>query len=165
MVFSDNSTKEENLIILPLKGKMRGEDLYHAFKEYASNINLPLQKLVSITTDDAPVMVGSRSGSVGLCRKDDSVPASIAYHCITKKLCARKWSNFKHVMNMVTIIISSIHSVSLKDRLFKAVLEGVASKYSELILHTEGHWLSMGKVVSRFLELIPQNHKFLESKN
>jgi hypothetical protein len=45
MVFGDNSRKEEILTILPLKGKTRGEDIYHAFKEYASHINLPLQNL------------------------------------------------------------------------------------------------------------------------
>jgi hypothetical protein len=80
MVFSDNSTKEVILTILPLKRKTRGEDIYHALKDYASHINLPLQKRVSITTDGAPAMVGSRNGFVGLCRKDESIPVSIAYH-------------------------------------------------------------------------------------
>jgi hypothetical protein len=70
MVFSDNPLEEEILIILPLKGKRRGKDSYHSFKEYASYINLPLQKLVSITSDGTSAMSGSRNGSVGLCRRD-----------------------------------------------------------------------------------------------
>jgi hypothetical protein len=62
--------KEKILTVLPLKGKKRGGgDIYHAFKEYGSDINLLLQNLVS-TTDGAPAMVGSRNGFVELCRKD-----------------------------------------------------------------------------------------------
>jgi hypothetical protein len=68
-------------------------------------------------------------------------------------------------MNVVTKIMNSIRSVSLKHRLFKALLEGVESEHSDLILHTEILWLSMGKVVSRFLELTPQIQEILESRN
>jgi hypothetical protein len=47
VVFSDNSTKERVLTILPLKDKTRGQDSYHFFRDNASDINLPLQNLVS----------------------------------------------------------------------------------------------------------------------
>jgi hypothetical protein len=48
MVFNDNSTKEEILTFLLSKSKTRAEDMYHAFKDYASDINLPLQKLKNL---------------------------------------------------------------------------------------------------------------------
>jgi hypothetical protein len=110
-------------------------------------------------------MLGSRNGFVGLCRKDESIPVSIAYQCIIHQeaLCTKVVS-FKHVMNVVTKTINSIRSVSLKHRLFKALLEGVESEHSDL-LDTEVRCLSMGEVVSRFLELIPQIQDFLQSRN
>jgi hypothetical protein len=61
--------KEKILTVLLFKGKKRGKDIYHAFKECGSDINLLLQKLVS-TTDGAPAMVGSRNGFLDLCRRD-----------------------------------------------------------------------------------------------
>jgi hypothetical protein len=52
---------EEILTNLPLKGKTRGENTYHTWKQYAYDINLLLKKRVCVT-DGAPVMVGSRNG-------------------------------------------------------------------------------------------------------
>jgi hypothetical protein len=65
-------------------------------------------------------------------------------------------------MNVVTIIMNSIHSIHLKHRPFKAPPDGIESKYSDI--NTEEHWLSTGKLHSRFLEIIPQIQEFLESR-
>jgi hypothetical protein len=48
MVFNDNSTKEEILTFHLSEGKTRAEDMYHAFKDHASDISLPLQKLKNL---------------------------------------------------------------------------------------------------------------------
>ncbi|GFR23599.1 uncharacterized protein TNCT_232041 [Trichonephila clavata] len=58
MVFSDFTTKEEFLKVLPLKGSTRGEDIFSTFKKYITDVKLPVQKLSSITTDGAPAMTG-----------------------------------------------------------------------------------------------------------
>lgn len=107
MFFSDNLMKEDILTILPLTGKMKDESIYCAFKAHASDINLQLQKLMSITTDGAPATVGSRNGFLSLCRKDRSILVSTAYHCIIHQgaLCMEV-VNFKHVTNVVTKIIT-----------------------------------------------------------
>lgn len=76
-----------------------------------------------------------------------------------------KLTNFKHVMNVVTKIINSIRSISLKSRFFNALLAGTELLYSDLILHTEVHWLNIRKVVSVFLQIIPQIQQFLHSSN
>jgi hypothetical protein len=157
MVFSDNPLKEEILIILPLKGKMRGKHNYHAFLEYASDINLPLQKLISITSDGTPAVAGSSNGSLSLCRRDRQIPVSIEYCCVIhQEALFTIMINFKHVTNVVTVIMNFIHSISLKHRSFKAPLDGIESEYSDLVINTEEHWLSRGKLYSRFLEVIPQ---------
>ncbi|GFU21836.1 DUF4371 domain-containing protein [Trichonephila clavipes] len=56
MVFQDMSIKEELMTILPLKKKTRGEDVYCAFKKYIEEKNIPIYKVVSMTTDGAPSM-------------------------------------------------------------------------------------------------------------
>ncbi|GFQ86859.1 uncharacterized protein TNCT_690181 [Trichonephila clavata] len=56
MVFSDFTTKEEFLKVLPLKGSTRGKDIFSTFKKYITDEKKPVQKLSSITTDGAPAM-------------------------------------------------------------------------------------------------------------
>ena len=51
-----------------MKGHPRCEDIFQAFREFANKFQLPLCKLVSITTDGAPAMVGG-SGSLN-CAKN-----------------------------------------------------------------------------------------------
>ncbi|GFW16885.1 uncharacterized protein TNCV_2760131 [Trichonephila clavipes] len=65
MVFQDTSIKEELLTILPLKKKARGEDVYCAFKKYIEEKNIPIYKVVSMTTDGAPSMTGTVNGFFG----------------------------------------------------------------------------------------------------
>ncbi|MBN3283064.1 GT2D2 protein, partial [Polyodon spathula] len=60
-VFEDCSVKENILAVVPLAGKTRGEDIYLVVKHSLQEIDAPLQKLVSITTDGAPAMLGSAS--------------------------------------------------------------------------------------------------------
>ena len=40
--------REESLVVLPLKGTTRGEDLLHSLMEFANEKNLPMDKLVSL---------------------------------------------------------------------------------------------------------------------
>lgn len=60
---------------------IRGKDTYNVIENYFKEINLPLEKLVSITTDGAAVMIGS--GFVIICKKDAEFPDFLHYHCIT----------------------------------------------------------------------------------
>lgn len=62
MVLKDMSVKEELLTILHLKKKTRGEDVYCAFKKYIEEKKIPIDKVVSMTTDGAPSMTGTING-------------------------------------------------------------------------------------------------------
>jgi hypothetical protein len=90
----------------------------------------------------------------------------MSYHCIIHQeaLCA-KARPFEHVMNVVTKIVNSIRAAPLQHRIFKALLEDVEDKPTDLLLHTEVRWLSRGKVLSRFLALIEAIKDFLKSKS
>lgn len=74
MVFEDFTTKEDILTLLHLKGRTRGEDIYDVFKNYIRENNIPIHRLVAITTDGAPAMCGVRAVFIALCRGDPDFP-------------------------------------------------------------------------------------------
>ncbi len=162
MVFSDITAKEELLTMLPMKEHMRGEDMFQLFKNFVEKTQLPLYKLVSITTGGAPAMVGRVNGFIAKCRQDDAFPDFLNYHCIIHQqaLCA-KMLNMKEIMDVATKIACSIRARSLQRRLFRAHLEKADCDHSELLLHTDVRWLSRGKFLQRFRELCPEIKEFL----
>ncbi|QQP40840.1 Uncharacterized protein FKW44_015026 [Caligus rogercresseyi] len=138
MVFKDFSTKEELLTLLPLKTTTRGVDIYNAVKEFFNIKKIPLQKLVSITTDGAPAMTGQHVGFIAHCKSDPAFPKFVQYHCIIHQqaLCA-KVIGFEHVMTPVVRIINSIRSKAKQHRSFKVLLEELSAEYRDLLLHTD----------------------------
>ena len=157
MVFDDLSVKEELLTILPLKGHMRGTDIFQVLMAFVNKSQLPLFKLVSITTDGAPAMVGCTAGFIGLCKQCESFPDFLTYHCIIHQqgLC-RKILNMKDVMDVANKIVCSVRARSLQRRLFRAQLEETGAEHTDLLLHTDVRWLSRGTFLERFSELLPE---------
>lgn len=93
MVFTNMIAKEELLTVLPMKEHTRGEDIFQSFKNFEKT-QLPVCKLVSITTDGAPAMVGRSNGFIAKCREDDAFPDFLNYHCIIHQqaLCTKMLS-------------------------------------------------------------------------
>lgn len=81
ITFVHMSAKEEHLSILPLKGHTR-EDIFDACKEFVNKRNLPLFKIISVTTDGAPAMTGHTSEFLALCKQTELFPDILNYHCI-----------------------------------------------------------------------------------
>ena len=162
MVFTNMTAKEELLTILPLKEHTRGEDIFKSFKNFIEKTQFPVCKLMSITMDGAPAMVGHSNGFIAKCREDDDFPDFLNYHCIIHQqaLCA-KMLNMKEIMDVATKISCSIRARSLQRRLFRAHLEKADCDHLELLLHTDVRWLSRGKFLQRFRELLPEIKEFL----
>ena len=60
----------------------------------------------------------------------------------------------------------SIRARSLKRRLFRTHLEEAEAEHTELLLHADVRWLSRGRFLERFRELLPEIKEFLkEFKN
>ncbi|RXN37666.1 general transcription factor II-I repeat domain-containing 2A-like protein [Labeo rohita] len=163
MVFGDMGAKEELLTILPLKGHTRGEDIFQAFMEFVNKTQLPLFKLISITTDGAPAMVGRTNGFIALCKQSEYFPDFLNYHCIIHQqaLCG-KILNMQEVMDVAMKIVCSVRARSLQRRLFRAHLEETGAEHTDLLLHTDVRWLSRGKFLARFWELLPDIKDFLK---
>ena len=149
MVFENMTAKEELHCMLALKGHTRDEDTFQAFMNFANKTNLPFVKLIFITTDGAPAMVGSSNGFITLCKRNNSFSNFIHYHCIIHQevLCG-KVLNMKEIMDIAMKIVCSIRARSLQRRLFRAHLE--EAEHTDLLLHTDERWLSRGRFLERF---------------
>ena len=131
--------------------------------EFANKTQLPLFKLVSITTDGAPAMVGRTAGFIGLCKQCESFPDFLNYHCIIHQqgLCGKIFY-MKDVMDVANKITCSVRARSLQRRLFRAQLEETGAEHTDLLLHTDVRWLSRGTFLERFSELLPEIKEFLK---
>lgn len=165
MVFSDMTSKEEFLTMILLQRTTRGKDIYDSFINFLKNYELPLYKLASITTDGAPCMTGKTNGFVAFCRANNDFPSFFSVHCIIHQqvLCS-KTLNMKEVIDTAFKIANSIRARSLQRRLFKLQLETGESEHTDLLLHTDVRWLSRGKFLERFQELLPEIISFLHER-
>ncbi|KAK0131923.1 General transcription factor II-I repeat domain-containing protein 2B [Merluccius polli] len=162
----DSTTKEDFLTVLHLKDRTRGEDIFKEFKKYVQDNKVPIIKLVAITTDGAPAMHGVRLGFVALCRNDSAFPEFMTYHCVIhQQALVGKVLDFSHVMSLVVKLINSIRAKALQHHLFKALMDELDASYGDLILHADVRWLSRGKVLQRFVDLLPNIKTFLSTRN
>jgi hypothetical protein len=67
-------------------------------------------------------------------------------------------------MSVVQKTVNSIRARSLQNRLFRYLLDEIDAHYGDLILHTDVHWLSTGKVLFRFQELLPTILELLQDR-
>ena len=70
-----------------------GRGHFSVFQKLYQETQLPVCKLVSITTDGAPAMVGRVNGFIAKCREDGAFPNFLNYHGIIHQqalLCKKK---------------------------------------------------------------------------
>ncbi|XP_036181109.1 protein ZBED8-like, partial [Myotis myotis] len=113
--------KEELLGLLPLKGQTRGEDITNAVIECIEKHHIPLDKIVSVSTDGSKNMISVRNGFVAILK--EKINHNIfTYHCIIHQeaLCAQTFpEEICKVMELVIKIINSIRVKALNHRQFK----------------------------------------------
>ncbi|GFX08803.1 general transcription factor II-I repeat domain-containing protein 2A [Trichonephila clavipes] len=164
MAFQDMSIKEELLAILPLKKKTRGEDVYCAFKKYIEEKNIPIYKVVSMTTDGAPSMTGAVNGFLTMCMRNDDFLHFLSYCIIHQQALCCKILNMRHVMGICMKIVNSIRGRSLQRRMFRAQLEENESDDGELLYHADVRWLSRSIFLQRFRDLLQEVKDFFGIK-
>ncbi|XP_078509146.1 general transcription factor II-I repeat domain-containing protein 2B-like [Lissotriton helveticus] len=159
--------KEELLCLLPLHGHTRGEDVLNSMCNYFNTNDIPLNTLVSITTDGAPAMVGHDRGFVSMLKKKLIGQTVIDYHCIIHQevLCAKlKHGELNNVLKGAVKIVNFIRAKALNHRLFKAMLQESEAEETDILMHTDVRWLSKGKVLERFIALLPEIVLFVNSR-
>lgn len=88
---SGNIMKEELVKLITLKGRCTGLDIYKEFDSAFKEMDIDLQKIVSVTTDGAPNMVGKNIGFIQKL-KQNMKHSLIEFHCIIHQqvLCAKQ---------------------------------------------------------------------------
>ena len=167
---NDNFEVTEELAALQsIKGTTTGEDIYEKVCQTMNGLELDWAKLASVTTDGAPSMVGSKKGVLArinqeMDRHNHSHP--IAIHCLIHQqaLCSKslKWDS---VMKIVVSCVNFIRAHALNHRQFQEFLSELNASYEDVLYHTEVRWLSRGRVLKRFYDLLPQITAFMLSKN
>uniref|UniRef100_A0A3P9K194 SPIN-DOC-like zinc-finger domain-containing protein n=1 Tax=Oryzias latipes TaxID=8090 RepID=A0A3P9K194_ORYLA len=149
-----------------LRGTTKGEDLFAVVSRVVDKYNLSWDKMVGITTDGAPAMIGKKAGLTALIsQKVSECGGKVAqYHCILhqEQLCA-KTIGLADVVRDVVKIINCIRSKALSHRQFRAFLDEVDAQYKDILYHQEVRWLSRGTVLKRFFELRQLIAEFLSS--
>ncbi|KAE9538508.1 hypothetical protein AGLY_005607 [Aphis glycines] len=129
--------REELLAILTFEGKTCGEDLFKGFDDFMKKSNLSYDKIVSISTDGAPAVMGKEKGLLKRIRD-----INLSMH------------------NSPNIALSRS---SLQHKQFKEFLSQCDSAYSDLLQHNNVRWLSKGRVVERFWNIKEEIKTFLKN--
>lgn len=158
--------REELLAVLTFKGQTRGEDLFEAFDNFMTISNVSYDKMVSVSTDGAPAMIGKERGLVK--RIKDKNAGLLSYQCIIHQaaLCGKLSDTLKEVMDNLIKLVNFMRSrSSLQHRQFKAFLSECNSMHCDLLQHNNVRWLSKGQVIERFWQIKQEIHSFLENLN
>ena len=169
-VASDFSVTEEFLQLVPMRGTTTGKDIADATLDCLSAAGLDLSKLVAITTDGAPAMVGTNKGAASLiikrCEEVGNQHHIHKVHCIIHQeaLCA-KAASLTEVMTVVVNVVNHIKARSINHRQFQALLDEAEAAYGDVLYFSEVQWLSRGQMLGRVWELKDQIATFLMEKN
>ncbi|GFS39833.1 general transcription factor II-I repeat domain-containing protein 2B [Trichonephila inaurata madagascariensis] len=126
---------EELLDIDSIHGTTTGADIFKGVENAINKKNLRWRNLKSITTD------GGKNICVSLCGK-----------CL----------NVSEVLKPVISVVNFIRSTGLNHRQFREFIEEIGE--NDLPYHTAVRWLSCGKVLKRFFELLAEIEFFLNEK-
>ena len=145
---------EELLSMESMKDTTTGEDIFECVKNTFRTMELPWQKMVSVTTDGCPSLTGK---NVGLLKRlsdrvaeVDCTRELIFLHCIIhQEVLCKKVLDMKRVVDPVVKIVNFIGARGLNYRQFITFLEDCDSDYSSIPYHTAVCWLSVGKVPRR----------------
>ncbi|XP_076811749.1 general transcription factor II-I repeat domain-containing protein 2A-like [Clavelina lepadiformis] len=161
---------EDFVELVPMKGTTTGADILKALLQCTNSLNLDLSKLVSVTTDGAPAMIGKNKGAVALLQKhledlgrNDKISK---VHCLIHQeaLCA-KTTNLKSVMDTVVKAVNMILSHKRNQRQFRQMLPEAENQYGDALCFCEVRWLSRGAMLARVYELRNEIATFLENKS
>ncbi|XP_037804762.1 general transcription factor II-I repeat domain-containing protein 2-like [Penaeus monodon] len=160
---------EELAALQSLKGTTTGEDVFGKVYQTMEELDLDWSKMASITTDGAPSMVGMSRGLIGHMKwemEERGLTALLQVHCLIHQqaLCC-KVLTWDSVMKVVVSCINFIRAKEPKHRQFQEFLSELESVHGGVLYYTEVRWMSRGRVLKCFYELLPEISAFLHSLN
>ena len=96
---------EELLGLKSMHGTTTGKEIFEEVSKCVTEMRLPWDKLVGLTTDGAPAICGQKSGLVGRIQENHAGELTV-YHCIIhqESLCG-KALKMEHVMSTITRVV------------------------------------------------------------
>ncbi|KAJ4941484.1 hypothetical protein JOQ06_011363 [Pogonophryne albipinna] len=153
--YVDGESIEENFFFCKeLHTHATGDEIYKTTADYLTEQGLNWGMCHSICTDGAASMTGRVKGFVNKVRQVN--PDVQITHCMLHReaLVAKAMPpDLTAVLEQAVKIVNYIKSRPLKSRLFSTLCNEMGAEHHGLLLHTEGRWLSRGKVLSRVYEL------------
>ncbi|XP_069610944.1 general transcription factor II-I repeat domain-containing protein 2-like [Ranitomeya imitator] len=159
--------REELIKLVSVPTITSGSEICKVVMQTFCDLSIDISKVVSVTTDGAPNMVGKKVEFVKLFTEGIGHPI-VPFHCIIQQeaLCAKAgFTDLNDLMSVVTKIVNLIAARPLHKREFSALLLEVDSTYSGLLMYNNVRWLSRGKVLQRFVECFEEIKVFLEDKD
>ncbi|CAK1597303.1 unnamed protein product [Parnassius mnemosyne] len=159
---------EELLHLCSLKGTTTGEDLFCNLEQALVSMQLPWEKLVSVTTDGGRNMSGQNKGLVGRIKSklaEIGCAIPLFFHCIIHQeaLCSKVVS-WKEVMDIVVSTVNYIRKNGLTHRQFQQFLSDTEANHRDVVYYSEVRWLSRGAVLKRFFDLRKEINTFMNEK-
>ncbi|XP_045504708.1 general transcription factor II-I repeat domain-containing protein 2A-like isoform X2 [Colias croceus] len=159
---------EELLQLCSLKGTTTGEDLFCNLEQALLSMQLPWEKLVSVTTDGGRNMSGQNKGLVGRIKTklaEIGCDIPLFFHCIIHQeaLCSKVVS-WKEVMDIVVSTVNYIRKNGLSHRQFQQFLSDMEADHRDVVYYSEVRWLSRGAVLKRFFDLRKEINTFMNEK-
>ncbi|XP_064118975.1 protein FAM200C-like [Macrobrachium nipponense] len=142
--------KGEFLFCQPLETTTKGEDIMKEVTYYFSELGLSWKNVWAVYTDEAPVMLGSKSSFVS--RVKEIAPEVTVTHCmIYRQALASKTlpRELQASLDNAIKIVNYVKSMPVNTRLFKQLCKDLDSENQLLLFYTKVRWLSKGNVLNR----------------
>ena len=143
----------------------KGKDLFNVLDNFFKLNELTWRKLIGYTTDEAPSMLGQKSGFQAHVKAVSPNVTSVHFFIhrfalSAKVLPPKLLSCLNQIIKMVNVKTSALNT-----RLFKLICEYLGSDHTCLLYHTEVRWLSRGNITKRLSELRDELLVFLREKD
>ena len=144
-VTPDVNLEEELLDLIELKDRSCRVDINEALETLLVKPIGLINKLVSVTTDGAPAMVGKYVGLIGLLKSDPKYPVFSPIHCLVNREHLEA-KHFKFSINLKTRL--EVVNFDQRKRQFKNFIKrlNLADKPSDLSFYFAVRWLSSSDV-------------------
>ena len=150
---------EEFVQLMPLRDTTKGRDIFEAVLACFGEYELDLARLISVTTDGAPAMVGKHNGLIGLMKSDPNFPEFFPLHCIIhREHLVAKYFKYEDVIKTVIEIVNFIRVNAKNHRQFRNFVEDLELEDapSDDSLYCVVTWLSTSNLISRFVDLLTE---------
>jgi hypothetical protein len=155
--FNSNTGKiENNLLAVPvLKGESTGSNISHLLLNKLNQLNVPVINCIGFSSDNAPVMVGKKSGVLTMLREHQQNLISVGCPCHLLNLAAEKGASCLPI-NVDELLVDMFYYFK-KSSKRKEQLEKFQELYNDdvkkILKHVQTRWLSTTKCLQRILYL------------